>query len=152
MAAIGRATLVLRIVGWSSIVFGLLGLWYHFSYLSVDYSRRGMAPYFYQAWHIMAAVNIALLLVGVALGIAFVRLRIRALPFFIVLQTLVILDAIVPGFLWLSPKYGRSIGEASGISGGTILELVVLFPLWGSIAAAWAVRKLRPGISSATHP
>jgi hypothetical protein len=151
MAPVGRAKLVLRIVGGSSIVFGLLGLWYHFTFLTVDYSHRGTAPYFYQAWHIMAGVNIALLLIGVVLGIAFVRLRVRALPFFIALQSLVVIDSVVPGLLWLKPTYGRSIAEASGISGGTILELISLFPLWGSAAGVWAVRQLRRE-TYATHP
>jgi hypothetical protein len=139
-----RAAVVLKIVGWAGVALSLVGLWYHAMYLSADYSRMPQPPYFFQAWYTMAGINIVLLVAGIVLGIGLIRGLTRWVSLFVVLQALIALDTFVPGLLWLHPRFGQSIGAASGISGGTIFQVIVLFPIWGSIAAIWAARRIKP--------
>ncbi len=138
-----RAAVVLKIVGWASVALSAVGLWYHATCVSADYSRAPRPPYFFQAWYTMAGINIVLLIAGIALGIGLIRGLAKWVTPFVVLQLAVVLDAFIPGALWLHPRFGPSIAAASGISGGTIFQVVVLLPIWGSIAAIWAARRLR---------
>jgi hypothetical protein len=150
MAGSGRASLMLKIVGWSSIVLSAMGLWYHATYMTADYSQAGMPPYFYQAWRIMAGVNIGLLLVGILVGVQLVRGRVRWVRALVILQVVVVIDCIAPGLLWLNPRFGRGVAAASGISGGTMIGVIALFPIWGSWAGLWAARRIsRQSLDSA---
>ncbi len=138
-----RAGVVLKIVGGAGVLLSLVGLWYHTTCLSVDYSRQPRPPYFFQAWYTMAGINIVLLLAGIVLGIALIRGVVKWVSLFVALQVLIVLDTFLPGLFWLHPRLGLSIAAASGISSGTIFQIIVLFPIWGSIAAIWAVRRIR---------
>ena len=142
MGKSSRAALILKVVGWSSIALSSLGLWYHGACLSADYSQRDTPPYFYQAWHIMAGVNIALLVSGVLVGVQLVLGRARWVRALVVLQILIVVDTFLPGGLWLNQRFGSSIAAASGISGGTIIGVMALFPIWGSWAGLWAARRI----------
>jgi hypothetical protein len=137
-----RAVVTLKAIGAVCVVLGLLGLAYHYSYLSADYSGRDNPPYFFQAWHIMAGINIALLLASIVAGIQLFRGKAGWVGAFLVIETLIVVEALLPGLLWLNPRFGRGIAAASGISGGTAVQLIVLFPLWGSGGALWAKRRL----------
>jgi hypothetical protein len=139
-----RATIVLKIVGWAGVVLSLGGLWYHATYLRADYSRIPQPLYFFQAYYTMAGINIVLLIAGILLGVAFIRGNPKWVPLFVTLQAVVVLDAFVPGAFWLHPRFGSSIAAAGGISGGTMLQVIVLFPIWGSLAALWAARRIPP--------
>ncbi len=90
----------------------------------------------------MAGVNIALLVAGILVGLQLVRRRVRWVRALVVLQILIVIDSVVPGVLWLNPRFGSSIGAASGISGGTIIGVIALFPIWGSLAGLWAARRI----------
>ena len=135
---------MLKVVGGSSVALGVIGLWYHLTYLTADYSGRKNPPYFFQAWYTMAAVNIALLVAGILVGLQLLRGQARWIRTFVILEVLVILDTFVPGALWLNPRFGSSIAAASGIAGGTIFQVIILFPIWGSLAGLWAARRLNP--------
>ena len=148
---LNRARQVLRIVGGSGIVLALVGLSYIALYLSFDYSARPEPLYFYQAWHVMASINAALLVCGLLLGISLLRGRVRFVPAFVLLKAVVVVFSFLPGFFWLNPRYGSSIAAASGISGGIVVEIVVLFPIWGSIAAIAAARCIRKAEVEATY-
>jgi hypothetical protein len=139
-----RADVVLRIVGGAGVLLSLVGLWYHATCLAADYSREPRPPYFFQAWYTMAGINIVLLLAGIALGVALIRGMVKWVSLFVALQVLIVLDTFLPGLFWLHPRLGLSIAAASGISSGTIFQVIVLFPIWGSVAAIWAVRRIRP--------
>ena len=142
------ARILLRTVGGFSVLLALFGAWYHFLYLTADYSRRENPPYFFQAWHIMAAINIALLLASLVIGVQLVRAQPTWVGAFVVVEAIILLDAVVPGFLWLHPRFGASIAAASGIAGGTGAHLITLFPFWGSVAALWAARRMRSELTS----
>ena len=148
MASSSRALSVLRIVGGFSVVLGVIGLWYHFRYLSADYSRHEHPPYFFLAWYTMAAVNIALLVAGILVGVQLVRGRARWTKAFVILEILVVLDTLIPGALWLNPRFGSSVAAASGIAGGTFFQILTLFPIWGSVACIWAARRISAPLSS----
>ena len=139
-----RAGVVLKIVGGAGVLLSLVGLWYHATCLTVDYSREPRPPYFFQAWYTMAGINIALLLAGIVLGIALIRGMVKWVPLFVALQVLIVFDTFLPGLFWLHPRLGGSIAAASGLSSGTIFQVIVLFPVWGSVAAIWALRRIRP--------
>jgi hypothetical protein len=124
------------------VVLGVLGLLYHLSYLTTDYSGRETPPYFYQAWYTMATINIALLIAGIVVGVQLVRRKARWIWAFLILEVLVVLDTFGPGLLWLHPRFGLSIGAATGIAGGTFVQVFILFPIWGSLAGLWAARRL----------
>jgi hypothetical protein len=90
----------------------------------------------------MAGINIALLVAGIVVGVQLVRgcgAWVRAL---LIIQILVVLDTFVPGVLWLHSRFGSSIAAASGISGGTIFQVLALFPIWGPLAGWWAARRV----------
>jgi hypothetical protein len=143
------ARILLRIVGGFSILLALFGGWYHVLYLTADYSRRDNPPYFFQAWYFMAGINIALLLASLLIGLQLIRGRATWVRAFIVVEALILLDAIVPGLLWLNPRFGASIAAASGISEGTGAHVITLFPFWGSVAALWAARRMPSHTTSA---
>jgi hypothetical protein len=143
------ARILLRIVGGFAVLLALFGAYYHGLYLGADYSRRGNPPYFFQAWHIMASINIALLIASFIIGIQLIRARATWVGAFVATEALILLDAILPGFFWLQPRFGSSIAAASGIAGGTGAHLITLFPFWGSVAALWASRRIRSEAPSA---
>ena|ERR1039457_1788853 len=146
-----HARLILRIVGGFSVVLAFAGLGYIAAYLRVDYSTRPQPPCFFQAWHIMASIDAVLLICGVLLGIALLRCKVAFVTAFVVLQALVVAYSFAPGLFWLNPRYGSSIAAASGISAGTIVPVFVLFPVWGSIAAIAAARRIRKGPGAPEH-
>jgi hypothetical protein len=91
----------------------------------------------------MAGINIVLLIAALVAGIRLVNLKTSWVVAFVVIESLILLDSIVPGFLWLHPRLGESVGAASGISGGGIFHVVTLFPIWGSLMAVVSARRIR---------
>jgi hypothetical protein len=140
---VGRPRLVLQIVGATSSLLSLVGLWFDVAYLMADYScMKDVPPYFFQVHYTMAGIDIALLIAGVVLGIVLMR-GIAVWAFLLIgLQLMIVLKWWVVGGLWLDPTLGRTIATATGSSGGTIVHLVILFPIWGSVAALWAYRRV----------
>jgi len=137
-----RPRLVLQAVGLISIAFSMVGLWLHAGSLTADQSCRAQFPYFFQVYYKMAAINIGLLVGGVVVGIALVRCVTMWVFFFVGLQVAIVLDFWEIGSLWLDPTLGRTIASATGISSGTVLHIITLFPFWGSIAALWAYQRI----------
>lgn len=137
------------IVGVVAIVTAILGLLYsaltistaiqgNFSSLNEEYDL----PYFYQALSIMSAICIACYLILIVCGISLVRSRLSScrLVIFVLLFEVGYIFAI--GSLWMEPTFGESIAAATGVAnGGMMIQMIILFPLWGPLLLWWAKRR-----------
>jgi hypothetical protein len=97
----------------------------------------------------MSGISIVLLIAGLVAGMRLVKLKTSWVVAFVVIETLILLNGIAPGFLWLHPRLGESVAAASGISGGAVFHVVTLFPIWGSVTAVISARRIRRGQAAA---
>jgi hypothetical protein len=116
------------------------------------------APYFYQAFAVMSAISVLCCVVVLVVGIDLLRSRLRwaRLVSLVFLFELIYQFAI--GALWLEPRFGRSIGAATGFAnGGLMPQFLVLLPIWGPVSLWWGSDRARKAIlggkaDSATQP
>jgi hypothetical protein len=136
----------LVVVGSTSILMALVGLWYNSSSLlahSQDLTEELDTPYFNLAYFTMSAVCIVCYIALFACGVQFIRLRTGHLLFFAALLGFEVVYFFSIGFLWLVPGIGMSVAAATGVAnGGLSLQALTLFPLWAPLLAAWAARRM----------
>jgi len=152
-----KAKVVLIIIGIVSIVLGCFGLWYNsqtlFSVLSNPNAfEEEDTPYFYQSFYTMSALCICCYIGLITSGIQFIRLKTNLLILFIGILIFEFLYFFSIGTLWLSPRIGMSIAAATGVAnGGLAPQIFTLFPIWASILAIWATRKISKKPTLATE-
>jgi hypothetical protein len=141
-----KASVVLRIIGIISIVFAVLGFLYNSTTFLVSWSkdfRDKDALYFYPAFYIMSFICAICYSVLLICGIQFIRLRTRLFPLFVGVLIFEFIYIFSIGITWLIPGIGSSIGAATGVAnGGLSLQIFILFPLWGSLLAGWASKRI----------
>ena len=147
MSKAPKITLV--IIGVFAIVLGSFGLWYNFTTFFVDYSGvvNEQTPYFYHAFYTMSVICLLCYFGLVACGVQFIRGSISMAGIFISILAFEVSYFVALGLLWAALSYhlpvGLSVGAATGVAnGGLVYQFFILFPLWGSVAAWWANRRL----------
>ena len=138
---------VLRAVGLLALLFaafGVLGQSVYVWSIATDPECCSSEPFFPQAFAVLAAFSYLACAGYIVVGVKFLALRARWLPFFLTLSAVVLLESLIPGGLWLHPRFGSSIAAASGVgSMGTSAVVLTGYPLWGSALAWWATLRLR---------
>ncbi len=143
--SLDRARLVLRVVGWVGVLFSVFGLFAQnaiWSACPVSQQPPEIRPVYYT----MVGVNIAITIATFFVAAGLTRAWAKCVPFFVGVQFLVLLDFLIPGLLWLNPRFGHAIATVTGISGyGTAFLVITLYPFWGSVAAIWAAHRMGMG-------
>jgi hypothetical protein len=138
---------VLGFVGVVSIILALLGWWYNYTTMRVDFSqlqRQEDLPYFYQAFYTMSGICIVCYFVLFYVGVQMIRGKTDTVRLLTLLLLFEFLYSFAIGFSWTTPEYGMSIGAATGVAnGGLMFQAFALFPLWAPIAAFFASRSIR---------
>lgn len=134
-------------VGLVAIILGSRGLWFNFNSLSVHYSVDDKLPYFYQAFYFMSGICLVCYLALIGCGFQFLRGQVSAVGLFIGILAFECVYFLGLGLTWAILSYhlsvGSSVAAATGVAnGGLMYQFNILFPIWGSIAAYWAKRRL----------
>jgi hypothetical protein len=91
----------------------------------------------------MSVICVTCYVTLLVIGVQFVRLRPRLVPLFVGVMVFEVLYFFGIGFFWTSPALGMSVAGATGIAnGGLMFQFITLFPLWGSLLARWARRRM----------
>lgn len=142
----------LRALGVLLAVFSALGLWHNASgvigLLSAEQTMPGQ-PYFWHAYCAMSAICVTLYVTLLVIAVEFIRLRPRFVRLFVGIMVFEVAYFFGIGALWTLPGLGMSIAAATGVAnGGLMFQFMVLFPLWGSLLARWAKRRIEEGPTS----
>lgn len=147
MSKVPRATLVT--IGVFAVVLGGLGIWYNVTTLFADYSDLldQKTPYFYHSFNLMSGICLLCYVGLIACGIQFVRGAVVPVSLFIGILVFESMYFVALGFVWAALtshlSLGLSVGAATGVANeGLMFQFFILFPLWGSVAAHWARRRL----------
>lgn len=139
----------LVVVGLSSVLLAILGLWYNMTTLFADYTSiiddlksENDLRHFYTAFYVMSAICIAFFAGLFVSGIQLIRKKIM---WVFVLSGIIALEIsyfFLLGGLWANSTYGYSVGAATGVSnGGLMFQVFSFFPIWAPATALWARRK-----------
>jgi len=140
--------LSLRGVGIVALLCASLGLTYNLTGLANSAvfrtpSHSQKFPFFFPAYYTMTAVCVICYLLLAICGIQFLRGRVRWVLTFVPLMTFEVVYVFAISALWMSPSIGLSVGAATGVAnGGLLFQFLIWFPLWGSVLACLAKRKL----------
>jgi hypothetical protein len=148
-----KASLI--ILGVISIICSILGLLYNISMLYACFSgafeeliKENKLFYFYQSFYTMSAICIVFYLLLFFCGIYFIKLLIRFVWLFIsVLVSEIVYFFSIGALGWNLGDVSHSIAAATGVAnGGLMIQVFILFPLWGSILALWLKKKIQSDI------
>ena len=139
----------LMIVGASSLVFALLGFWYNSTTLFLDFTpllaelnKEGDFSNFYNVFYLMSGICLGFYIALFASGVQLLR---KNAAWVVVLLCVIGLEAIyflLLGLLWSRSTQAHTIAAASGVSsGGLMVQVFTLFPIWAPIVAIWAKRR-----------
>ncbi len=141
-----KAKAILITVGIVSIIMSAVGIFYNMMTLSMDFSdaiEEMEILHFNPAFYTMSAICIGCYIVLLICGIQFIRLRTGRLKLFIDLCIYELLFFLAIGPIGLIPEIGLNITAAAGVAtGGLAFQLLLLFPFWTPLLAAWAGRRL----------
>jgi hypothetical protein len=143
-----RPRLVLRIVGWVGVLFALFGLWSDKLDLSICPISQQPAE-LRAAYYTMAGADIVILIAAFLVAGGLTTGWPKWVPYFVAVQFLVLLNNLVPIWLWSIPHIGHGIAKGPPIySSGTGLFFLTLYPFWSSLAAVWAAHRMERGKAS----
>jgi hypothetical protein len=144
---------MLVVVGVASLAVAVFGAWYNFSTfgaVAADLQPDPKAPYYHQAFYIMSGFCVAFYLALAAIGIQLIRGKTNVWGWLLGVVILEVAYFVATSFLWLSPTLGVSVASATGVSsGGLMIQLITLFPVWAPLVAWLASRSLRNSSSVA---
>jgi len=108
-------------------------------------SQQDLA-YFYPAFYLMSGVCIAFYSLLLTFGVCFVRLQLWCASLLAILLALELMYFLSIGVLWAAlGEVAMSVAAATGVAnGGLMAQFIILFPLWGPVAAIWSRRRLTP--------
>ncbi len=140
----------LTVVGVTTVVFAMLGLWYNYSTLFLDYSlpleqsgKEHDIQNFYPIFYTMSVICIVFYVILLASGVQLIR---KKTGWAFVLSGVVAVEVlyfVFVGYLWAHSPSRFSIAAATGVStGGLTYQIYVLFPVWGPLLALWARRRI----------
>ncbi len=138
------------VVGVTAIVLAMLGLWYNYSTLFLDYSLLLEQPEkehefenFYPIFYTMSGICLGFYLILIASGVQLIRKK-TGWAFVLLAVVLVELSYfVIVGYFWVHSPCRFSIAAASGVSsGGLMYQAAVVFPIWGPLSALWARERL----------
>ncbi len=133
----------LRFVGLASLVFAGFGLWYNANTLLAPMPDKADEPHFAVVFYAMSALWIGCYLLLLFVGVQFLRLRTSALRVLVGVMVFEVVYFITIAFLWLDGEIGHNVAGATGVSsGGAVLQLMTLFPIWGPLVSHWAARDI----------
>jgi len=144
-----KASLI--VIGVVSIVSAAFGLFYNMTTIWANHSgafeelnRKENLLYFHQAFYAMSTFCIISYLLLFFFGLAFLKRQTRYAALFAALLISEVIYFFLIGFVgWSLKSAGHSIAAASGVAnGGLMVQFFILFPLWGSVLALWAKRKI----------
>ena len=141
---------MLALVGVTSIIVGMLGLWFnsgalsaHFSSVIEDLGKEYDLKNFYPIFYMMLAICMVFYLTLVVSGIQLIRKKVGWVFVLLAVVVLEVFYFVTVGWLWAHSPYNYSIGAATGISsGGLMYQAKVLFPVWAPLIALWARRRI----------
>jgi hypothetical protein len=129
----------LRFVGGALVVFAGLGFWHNGSSLLTSFPPNPATPYFWHAFYLMWAICLACYLTLLGIGVRFIRVDASPVRLFVAVMVFEVVYFFGIALFWMIPGVGMSVAVASGVAnGGMTFQLLVLFPLWGSLLARWA--------------
>ena len=146
-----------RVTGVVAILCALFGFLYNAQSLAVAFSggftdlvSQGDMAYFYPAFYLMSGVCIAFYSLLLPFGVCFVRLQLGCASLLAILLAVEVTYLLLIGVLWAAlGEAGMSVAGATGVAnGGLMAQFIILFPLWGPIAAIWSRRWLTPEMSA----
>lgn len=150
----------LAIVGVVAILCGLFGLFYNYSSFSAlivqgKHEFDPEIPYFNAVFFTMSAICVLCYIVLIVCGVQLARKRLAWVWVFIGVQMFEVIYFFSIALLWLvgiaAPRFGSSVAAATGVAnGGLMAQFLILLPLWGTIVAILAKRKLESAASTTT--
>jgi len=147
---------VIRSVGIAAVLLAGLGLAGETVYVwGIATKPRccGTQPYFIQAFVVLAGSSYVIATAYLVAGVKLIALRARWTVWFVLLSVFTLIAAFAPGALWLHPRWGSSIAEASGVGGmGTAAIVLTGLPIWGSAMVTWAACQMRRSGFSPPQP
>lgn len=146
----GKAKVCLIIIGVVSVVLASLGLLYNLTSFAAmlrgsfsEIAQRPDTQHFVPAYLVMSAICVGCFVLLIVCGVTFITGRTHLTRFFVILVIFMALYPFSIGLFWFLPGIGMSIGAATGVAnGGLMLPILILFPVWGPLAAVWAARKV----------
>jgi hypothetical protein len=129
------------VTGVIGILSAIFGLWYNATTLmtasSGAFDKINLdqpIPFFYQAFYTMSAICVFFYVLLVFFSIQIIRTQKAYIWPLTILLVSEVIYFFALGTLWLHPKWGMSIGAATGVAnGGLMIQFVILFPLWAPI-------------------
>jgi hypothetical protein len=133
-----------------AVLLAMLGLWYNYSTLFLDYSlslqdsgKEHDVQNFYPIFYTMSVTCIVFYLLLLASGVQLIRNKTGWAFVLLAVVVAEVLYFLFVGYLWAHSPARFSIAAATGVSsGGLTYQIYVLFPLWGPLLALWARRRI----------
>jgi len=147
-----KIKLLFIVLGVVSVVSAAFGLFYNITTLWANHSggfeelnRKENLIYFHKAFYAMSTFCIISYILLFFFGLAFLKRKTSYVPLFVILMITEVIYLFLIGFVgWGLSGAGHSIAAASGVAnGGLMAQFIILFPLWGSIVALWAKKKIQ---------
>jgi uncharacterized membrane protein YozB (DUF420 family) len=140
----------LTVVGVTTVVLAMLGLWYNYSTLFLDYSlpleqsgKEHALQNFYPIFYRMSVICIVFYLILLASGVQLIRKKTGWVFVLLGVVVMEVLYFLFVGYLWAHSPSGFSVAAATGVStGGLSYQVYVGFPVWGPLLALWARRRI----------
>jgi hypothetical protein len=145
-----RARFLLRGIGFITVCFAMIGLWYNSSSFMRYHpgmfdapELAGQAPYFRNAYFLVSLIYVACYLALLWSGVQLLRSNPGIFWLFTTMLFIEVLLFVLLGVAWRLPIYGPSIAAISGVAGGGFIpQVLLLYPVWAPLAVWWARKKL----------